>query len=180
MGALLLLLRCVAAAAAAANTGGAVSSSSSSSSSSSVATRIVPPNTSLATIPVAYFGGTTKLRPHANVEMLAKMRIVMVEKWEGHCWADCLANATATPPRHCEATCDVERDMLATLRAVKGLNPNVSTVFYWNTLLAFPFYAQVGKFAQADALLIDVNTKVPSELPAVSQCLLFPRPCCRY
>ena len=58
---------------------------------------ITQPNTSLATIPVAYFGGTSAKRPHSNVEMLAKMRIVMVEKWEGHCWADCLRNSTVRP-----------------------------------------------------------------------------------
>ena len=35
--------------------------------------------------------------------------------------------------------------MLATLKAVKARNPEVSTVFYWYTILAFriPFYAQV-------------------------------------
>jgi hypothetical protein len=51
--------------------------------------------------------------------------------------------------------------MLSTLRKVKQLNPSVSTVFYWNTILAFPFYAQVGKFAQSDTLLIDANTHSP-------------------
>eukprot|EP01052_Picozoa_sp_SAG31_P007693 SAG31_NODE_371_length_16628_cov_3.741943_1_plen_391_part_00 len=125
---------------------------------------ITPPNTSLATIPVAYFGGTTERRPPANLVMLSKMRIVMIEKWEGHCWADCLANATVSPPLSCDTNCDVEHDMLATLKAVKALNPGVSTVFYWNTLLAFPFYAQVGKFRRQNALLIDVNTHSPLQL----------------
>ena len=130
----------------------------------SPAASITPPNTSLATIPVAYFGGTTKPRPQANLEMLSKMRLVMVEKWEGHCWADCLANSTAVPARPCQTSCDVERDMLATLKAVKTLNPQISTVFYWNTLLAFPFYAQVGEFASNGALLMDTNTHTPLAL----------------
>jgi len=125
------------------------------------AAAITPPNTSLATIPVAYFGGTTAPRPAANLEMLSKMRLVMVEKWEGRCWADCLANSTATPPLPCSASCDVEADMLSTLRKVKALNPAISTVFYWNTLLAFPFYKQVGEFADAGALLVDSNTQQP-------------------
>ena len=94
------------------------------------AAAITPPNTSLATIPVAYFGGTTASRPAANLEMLSKMRLVMVEKWEGDCWTDCLANSTSTPPQPCSASCDVEADMLSTLRKVKALNPTVSTVFY--------------------------------------------------
>jgi hypothetical protein len=34
----------------------------------------------------------------------------------------------------------VENDILDTNRRVKVLNPGVSTVLYWNTLLAFPFY----------------------------------------
>lgn len=43
---------------------------------------IVPPNTSLATVPVAYFGGNAAYRGDANIEMLAKMRLVQIEKWE--------------------------------------------------------------------------------------------------
>ena len=55
----------------------------------------------------------------------------MIEKWEGPCWADCLANSTSVPPRACESSCNVESDMLGTLRKVKQLNPSISTVFYW-------------------------------------------------
>jgi hypothetical protein len=47
---------------------------------------LVAPNTSLATIPVAYFGGKggrSGARSPTNIAMLAKMRIVMLEKWEG-------------------------------------------------------------------------------------------------
>lgn len=125
------------------------------------ATTITPPNTSLATIPVAYFGGTTAPRPPANYRMLSRMRIVMVEKWEGACWADCLKNSTATPPLPCSSSCEVERDMLETLTKVKALNPAVSTVMYWNTLLAFPFYEAIGRMRASDALLMDANTKQP-------------------
>lgn len=86
----------------------------------------------------------------------------MIEKWEGHCWNDCLANATKhTPPLPCLASCNVEDDMLATLRRVKTLNPSVSTVFYLNSLLAFPFYKLTGQYASAGALLEDANTKSP-------------------
>ena len=134
------------------------------SSTAAAVAKITPPNTSLATIPVAYFGGTTRPRGARNYAMLSKMRLVMVEKWEGRCWHDCLANATAAPPLPCDAGCAVERDMLAMLREVKALNPRVSTVFYWNTLLAFPFYAAVGRFAADGALLMDANTKQPVAL----------------
>ena len=79
---------------------------------------ISAPNTSLATIPVGYFGGhhtaptatrgtvpcspTAGCRPTDNFAMLAKMRLVMVEKWEGHCThyvhqSTCTSLATVWP-----------------------------------------------------------------------------------
>ena len=69
---------------------------------SSVAHAIIAPNTSLATVPCAYFGGNYAQRGAANVDMLSKMRLVMVEKWEGHCWQDCLGNGTGSAP--CESS----------------------------------------------------------------------------
>ena len=42
---------------------------------------IIAPDTSLATVPCAYFGGNAAHRAEANIEMLAKMRLVMIEKW---------------------------------------------------------------------------------------------------
>jgi len=135
------------------------------------------PNTSLATMPIGYFGGhhnegneyhgntscpAAGCRPAANVEMLAKMRLVMVEKWEGHCYDGCMYNASKDKP--CYPSCNVEGDMLATLAAAKKLNPAVLGVMYINTLMAFPFYSLSGKFAEADALLIDMYTNKPVEL----------------
>lgn len=38
--------------------------------------------------------------------MLSKMRIVVIEKWEGHCWDDCVANNTAGIP--CDPACHEE------------------------------------------------------------------------
>ena len=91
--------------------------------------------------------------------MLAKMRLVVVEKWEGHCWQDCLGNGTGSSP--CHASCGVENDMLDTLGRVKAMNPGTATVLYWNTLLAFPFYTAVGKFADRNLLMIDSSTNKP-------------------
>lgn len=51
------------------------------------------------------------------------------------------------------------------MRRVKAVNPGVATVLYWNTLLAFPFYTAVGKFAAANALTIDSTTGKPISLP---------------
>jgi len=120
---------------------------------------IIAPNTSLATVPCAYFGGNYARRGKANIKMLAKMRIIMIEKWEGHCWQDCLGNGTGS--RSCNASCGVENDILHTFGLVKAVNPRTATVLYWNTLLAFPFYTAVGKFKAANALTIDSSTKKP-------------------
>ena len=120
---------------------------------------ITAPDTSLATVPCAYFGGNYERRNDANIAMLAKMRIVMIEKWEGPCWQDCLGNGTGSLP--CQASCGVENDILATFTRIKALNPAVASVLYWNTLLAFPFYSAVGQFAAADALTIDSSTGKP-------------------
>ena len=96
---------------------------------------IVAPNTSLATVPCAYFGGNYARRGDANIAMLAKMRLVMLEKWEGSCWQDCLGNGTGSVS--CQAGCGVEDYIIDTHRRIKALNPGVSGVLYWNTLLAF-------------------------------------------
>lgn len=124
-----------------------------------VATSIVVPNLSLDTLPIAYFGGNAKLRGEANLEMLAKMRMVMIEKWEGHCWTDCLAQGPGSLP--CQASCDEEHDMVATLKAVKKLNPAVSGIFYLNTLLAFPYYSLNARYLEKDALTYDIKTQKP-------------------
>lgn len=103
-----------------------------------VTTAIIAPNTSLATVPIAYFGGNFATRNDANIDMLAKCRLVMIEKWEGKCWQNCLADGPGSPD--CQASCNVENYIIDTLRRVKAVNPSVATVLYWNTLLAFPFY----------------------------------------
>ena len=88
---------------------------------------VVTPNTSLATVPVAYFGGNAAHRNEANIDMLSKMRIVMIEKWEGHCWQDCFANSSSPA---CQPSCGAENDILDTMRRVKQKNPSTSTVLY--------------------------------------------------
>jgi hypothetical protein len=143
----------------------------------SLCAAISAPNVSLVTMPIAYFGGhhnqntsahgsipcpAAGCRPVSNLQMLAKMRIVMVEKWEGHCYDGCMYNASKHMP--CYPSCNVEGDMLRTLAQVKTINPSVKGVVYLNTLMAFPFYALSGRFADNNALLMDMYTKKPVEL----------------
>ena len=120
---------------------------------------IIAPDLSLDTVPIGYFGGNAARRGEANIEMLAKCRLVMLEKWEGHCWQDCLAQGPGSVP--CQPGCDAEASIMDTMRRIKAVNPKVSTVMYLNTLLAFPFYALVGKYQAANALTLDAVTKKP-------------------
>jgi hypothetical protein len=99
------------------------------------------PNISLGTMPIAYFGGhhnegtefhgntscsPAGCRPPENIQMLAKMRLVMIEKWEGHCYDGCMYNASLNMP--CFPSCAVESDMLSTLAAAKAINPALAGV----------------------------------------------------
>ena len=99
---------------------------------------LTAPNTSLAGgTPISYFGGNSARRGDANIEMLAKMRMVMLEKWEGSCWTDCLASNNSKPPvAACLPGCHVEQKILDTLERVKKLNPAVCGVMYLVSVLS--------------------------------------------
>jgi hypothetical protein len=120
---------------------------------------ILTPNGSLATTPTGYFGGNAAHRDNSSIAMLAKARIVMIEKWEGHCWQDCLKGGAGSSS--CQASCDGEASIMDTLARVKAINPGVCAVFYLNTMLSFPFYALNGVLQAANALTIDSVTKKP-------------------
>ena len=123
---------------------------------------ITPPNGSLTTVPVGYFGGNYAHRGEKNIEMLAKMRIVMLEKWEGACWNDCLANPGSDA---CSSGCGVENYILDTHRRIKAINPAVSCVLYLNTLFDFPFYSLHGVAnSTPGGDTIDSSTGVPMVL----------------
>ena len=66
--------------------------------------------TSLDTMPTGYFGGSGATgagsteswrRTDAQIAELAKQRVIVIEKWEGPCWDECLANSSRTPPIAC-------------------------------------------------------------------------------
>ena len=122
---------------------------------SAVGGGVVVPSTSLETLPVVYMGGNAAPRPPANLAMLAKMRCVVVEKWEGSCWTECLKNTSKGA--QCEPSCREEDAQVATLRAAKALNPAVAGVFYLNTILDFHFLDLHRQYADADALIRNVD-----------------------
>ena len=123
-------------------------------------------DTSLDTIPTGYFGGTgdngglTTRRTDAEIQQLAQQRVVVVEKWEGPCWDECLANSSRTSPVACSPACGEEIYQLDTLRRIKAVNPNVSGVFYLNTLYDFPYYNLTAAFTAADLHVRDIRGKL--------------------
>jgi hypothetical protein len=126
----------------------------------STAGNVVVPSTDLATLPMVYMGGNSAARPKENIEMLAKMRYVVIEKWEGPCWNECLANTTKGV--QCEPSCNEEQVQMATLKAVKAINPKVAGVFYLNTILDFHFLHLHQLYEEADALLRNIDGTICS------------------
>merc|ERR1719454_2491318 len=47
-----------------------------------------PPDVSLSTIPVAYYGANWN-RTQKNIDVLARMQMVVLMQEDGHCWATC-------------------------------------------------------------------------------------------
>ena len=125
------------------------------------ASAITPPDTSLDTLPVGYFGGVNcKQRSEENIQMLAKMRVIVIEKWEGPCWYECYANLTMSPPVPCQPSCGAENYQMQTIKRAKAANPKLSAVFYLNTLYDFPFLELHGKFLEQNADVRDINGKL--------------------
>jgi hypothetical protein len=56
-------------------------------------------NTSLATIPTGYFGGSGLApRPDADIQALAQQRVIVIEKWEGRAYTAPLTDHVLLPP----------------------------------------------------------------------------------
>ncbi len=81
--------------------------------------------------------------------------MAVIEKWEGPCWSQCVQNKTKGVP--CEPSCDTASYQLATIRAIKAINPRVSTVFYLNTLYDFETYHLYGELEAAGGNMRDVH-----------------------
>jgi hypothetical protein len=63
-----------------------------------VAANIVVPSTDLDTLPVVYMGGVAAERPKESIEMLAKMRYIVINKGRA------IPNAWRTSQRVCRAS----------------------------------------------------------------------------
>jgi hypothetical protein len=122
------------------------------------------PDDSMDTLPVAChsFYGKKKTEPYPrsadDIATLAKFRMVVIEKFEGPCWDYCFVHPQ---PEKCNPSCDTEKYIMGTAKALKEANPGISVILYLNSLLNFPMYHLSGQYlAQPDLLLHDKNGKV--------------------
>jgi len=100
----------------------------------------IGPDTSLHTVPVMVhsFYGKKKQEPwprsQADLEVLAKYRQVVIEKFEGPCWYECFKF------HNCSSSCGTEDYIVGTAKMIKAINPNISITFYLNSVMSFPMY----------------------------------------
>ena len=100
------------------------------------------------TLPVfIQIGNNTGPFNDAAIDVLAQFDMVVLDKWQGPCGQQ----PSATP------ACDEERVMLAEARRIKQVNPNVSTLLYWNSILDFPQYTLHAKMLANPELMLHNN-----------------------
>eukprot|EP00035_Acanthoeca_spectabilis_P033118 m.22054 g.22054 ORF g.22054 m.22054 type:complete len:388 (+) comp5758_c0_seq1:36-1199(+) len=116
---------------------------------------LVQPNTSLATIPAVYLGGSGPPRTSTDIDNLSRLRAVAIEKWEGPCWDDCIANQSHGGA--CLPSCNEEQYQLRTLSAIGAINPAVVKIMYFNSFMAFPYYEVETTLVQQDLLLKNLS-----------------------
>jgi hypothetical protein len=134
------------------------------------ATTTNPPDCSLATLPVAYYGANWN-RSETNIEALARFQMVILMQEDGHCWATCcpdrmvgggqcgpLHNATDIPG--CNASCaqhGAQSEVFARMKASASaqLRRSPHAILYMNSVYLWPFDAAS---AQGKAVqVLDVN-----------------------
>lgn len=97
-------------------------------------------------------------RSSADIAVLAKYRMVVIEKFEGPCWDECYVHPVEGA---CVPSCDVEQYIAGTARALKEANPRLSVIMYLNSMLNFPFYSLTGRYlAKPELLLHDKDGKL--------------------
>jgi hypothetical protein len=112
-------------------------------------TQAAAPPFSWDTLPVfIQIGNNTGPFNDAAVDVLAKFDMVVLDKWQGPCGQ----RPNATP------ACDEESTMLAEARRIKRVNPNVSTLLYWNSILDFPQYTLHAKMLARPELMLHDNS----------------------
>lgn len=121
----------------------------------------IGPDVSLRTVPVmihSFYGKHDAVpwpRSQADLEILAKYRQVVIEKFEGPCWLECYQH------NNCSSACGTEDYIVGTAKMIKAINPNVSITFYLNSVMSFPMYHyDATLYRNVSLLLHDKNGKI--------------------
>ena len=130
---------------------------------------VVPPDTSMNTLPLAYYGAQFHRAP-SNIAWLSRMQIVILMQEDGACWKTCcpqagvegqcgpIHNATAIPG--CGPECDQHGRQDEVFVRLKALAQSENrrpphTMLYLNSVYDFPFSRTHGLGNAID--LLDVN-----------------------
>ena len=57
----------------------------------------LPPNVSLDTLPVVYYGSSWPNKTDAQIDMLSKQRVVILMQEDGDCWVKCCPHQLHPP-----------------------------------------------------------------------------------
>ena len=151
------------------------------------AARGSPPNSSLATLPVGYYGCSWPTKHAREIDFLSKMRFTILMQEDGECWKKCcphqtgpnacqsrslpgngvpIYNASTFPG--CDPSCDqhgTQDAVLARVRAAAAAagRPAPHTVLYMNSVYDWPYDAAHAGGNAVD--LLDVNG-----VPHAEQC----------
>ena len=106
-----------------------------------------PPKFSWDTLPV-FIHGSNQTGPinEEAIALMAKFPLVTVEKFQGPC-----ANSHDPLPT---PACDQETLIIDALKQVKAINANISTIFYYNSVLDFPQYKLHGMMLKDPSLML--------------------------
>ena len=129
-----------------------------------------PPNTSFATLPVAYYGSSYANKTPAVYEMFSKLRVVILMQQDGdlaagHCWYECCPNGhcplNASVSPGCNPSCDqhgkqVREFSIIKETARKAGRPLPHAMLYMNSVYDWPFDATHGLGAE-NIDVLDIN-----------------------
>jgi hypothetical protein len=142
------------------------------------------PDTNLDTLPVSYYGAAFT-RNEANIDMLSKMRVIVLMQQDGHCWLKCcpfMDNATYTAACQpstmvplpnaasfagCDAGCDqagTQLDVFDRVGAAAAAGNRVvpQRVLYMNAVYNWPFY-RMNAAGVANISVLDIHGNVHAE-----------------
>lgn len=123
------------------------------------AARAAAPNTSLATLPVGYYGSSWPVKDAAHIDLLSRLRFVVLMQQDGECWVKCCPHANGGPkcahPRiqwnasenpGCDPSCDQHGTQDAVFARIgehaksQGRSPP-HFIIYMNAVYDWPFDA---------------------------------------